>query len=871
MAESSLMGQYRQIKAAYPDAILFFQVGDFYEMFHDDAVTGANVLELTLTSRDKKGDNPIPLAGFPIHAANNYLQKLIKSGYNVAVCDQVEAPAKGKKVVRREVTRLVTPGTLVDDFLLEGGQANYLAAICQRDDRVGLAYVDVSTGDFRLMDLAGAGVVESLSAELWRIECRELLVPEGFTAIDTEEGRWQPQNPVTRPAREFDIDRAEKNLCAFLGAASLGGFGVTEATPAVGAAGALLAFLKETQKAALPQITRIRMVARQASMLIDAATQRNLELTRRIGDDSRQGSLLALLDRTRTPMGKRLLKDWLTAPLVAVEPIAQRHEAVAWGVEQADTREAIADCMRRIADLERLAARVAMGRAGPRDLASLGESLTALPFLGQLLPRGGPALFDDIARNWDDLADLCADITGTLADDVPVKLQDGGVIREGVSSELDGFRAVGTDVRGTLARMEAQEKARTGVDSLKIRHNNVFGYYIEITKAKLAEHPPPEDYIRKQTLVNAERFITPELKELETQILSAGERIGQLEGELFTALRERVGKQVERLQWAAAACAAIDTVTALARVAHEHGWTRPTVTTDRALHIEQGRHPTVEAQLPAGTFIANDTDLPEDAPVWIVTGPNMAGKSTFLRQTALIALLAQMGSFVPAKSATVGVVDRIFSRIGASDNVSEGLSTFMVEMTETANILHHATARSLVILDEIGRGTSTFDGLSIAWAVAEYLHDVPACRTLFATHYHELTDLAVTHSGVRNVNVQVREWEDDIVFLHRIVEGGADRSYGIQVARLAGLPHHVIERAREVLARLEQGELDREGRPRIAPTPPKEDDSAVQFGLFAPETNPIVDRIKQLDLANMTPMDALNTLYELQTKLKERS
>ncbi|MBI5136653.1 MAG: DNA mismatch repair protein MutS [Nitrospirae bacterium] len=868
MTDASLMGQYRQIKAAYPDAILFFQVGDFYEMFHDDAVQGADLLELTLTSRDKKGGNPIPLAGFPIHAADNYLAKLIRAGRNVAVCNQMEAPGKGKKVVRREVVRVVTPGTLVEEFLLDGGQANYLAAVCGDGAAAGLAYVDISTGDFRLMDLAGAGIAEALSAELFRIECRELLVPEGFSGITGPDGGWTAPRAVPRPAREFDPHKAAKALCAHLGCQTLGGFGVQGATPALGAAGALMAFLRETQKGVLPQITRIRVAENGTAMRIDPATQRNLELTRRIGGEGRQGTLLALLDKARTPMGKRLLKDWLTAPLLDVRAIGERHDAVGWGVDHPDTRAAITDVLKRVADVERLAARVAMGRATPRDLAALGESLRSLPFLGRLLPMDGPRLLAEVAKNWDDLGDVCDDIATTLADEVPVAIKDGGVIRPGVSAELDSLRAVGSDVRGVLARMEADEKARTGIESLKIRFNNVFGYYIEVTKARLAERPVPDDYMRKQTLVNAERFITPELKELETRILSAGERIERLETELFSALRERVAAQVARLQWVAAALAAVDALASLARVAHEGGWVRPEVTTGRELLIEQGRHPAVEAQLPAGAFIANDTTLPEDAPVWIVTGPNMAGKSTFLRQTAIVCLLAQMGGWVPAARATIGVVDRIFTRIGASDNVSQGLSTFMVEMTETANILHHATGRSLVILDEIGRGTSTFDGLSIAWAVAEFLHDVPRCRTLFATHYHELTDLAVTLPGVRNVNVQVREWNDDIVFLHRIVEGGADRSYGIQVARLAGLPRPVIDRARAVLANLEAGEMDRAGRPRVVPPPAVPvAGQVVQFGLFGADAHPVLDELKALDLANMTPLEALNALHRLQKGL----
>ncbi|MFQ5508949.1 MAG: DNA mismatch repair protein MutS [Leptospirillia bacterium] len=864
----SLMDQYRRIKSGYPDAILFFQVGDFYEMFHEDAKTGSRVLELTLTSREKASGNPIPLCGIPIHAAENYIARLIRAGLNVAVCNQVEEAAPGKKgVVKREVVRVVTPGTLTEDHLLSGGQANYLGAACGTRDALGLAYVDISTGDFRLTELTGPDATERLVAELARIECRELIVPEGFAGADGPLANTHGL-PVLREGGAFDPVRGEDALKAHLGVSTLSAFGLTAAGPANGAAGAILGFLSDTQKSVLPQITRIRVGLPGTTMLIDRATQTNLEITRRAHDGAREGSLFSLMDRTRTAMGTRKLKDWLTGPLLLADDIGRRADAVAWGVEQPDRREALCALLGRVGDLERLTARVAMGRATPLDLTALRTSLAPLPEVGKLLPEDA-LLFGQIKKGWDDLADVHRELEATLADEVPRVLKDGGVIRTGVSPELDELRAVGKDVRGTLARMEAAERTRCGIESLKIRHNNVFGYYIEISKAKLAERGVPDDFVRKQTLVNAERFITPELKELETKIFSASERIERLEAGLFAALRDKLATHVERLQWTAAAVASIDTVCALAVVAHEGGWVRPEVTESRELHIEGGRHPSVEAMLPAGAFVANDTQLSGDSPVQIVTGPNMAGKSTYLRQVALICLLAQMGSFVPAARARIGVVDRIFSRIGASDNVSEGLSTFMVEMTETAGILHNATDHSLVILDEIGRGTSTFDGLSIAWAVAEHLHDISGARTLFATHYHELTDLAQTRDGVENVNVQVREWNDEIVFLHKIVSGGADRSYGIQVARLAGLPNTVIERAREVLANLEGEELTREGKPRLAEhhgTPATSADG-IQFEMFGADRHPVLEQLKAMDLAHTTPMEALNMLFELQKRL----
>jgi len=871
-----LMQQYRRIKAAHPDAVLMFQVGDFYEMFHDDAKLAASVLELALTARDKNAPEPIPLCGVPVQAADGYVARLVRAGHNVAVCDQMEAPT-GKGIVRREVTRVITPGTVTEAHMLEGGRANYLAAVCGAGEGYGLAWVDISTGDFRLMDIlmdtGGDRPAERLAAELARIEAREVLVPE--TDPPALEGLAAP----VRPVGGFDPKRAERALAEHLQVATLAGFGVEGPTPGVGAAGALLAFLAETQKGVLPQVTALKRVPAEQAMVLDPATARNLELTRRLADGRREGTLLGVLDRTRTPMGARTLREWLTAPLRERETIARRHGAVDWLVGHAEEREAIGEALKGITDLERLGARAAMGRAVPRDLAALAASLAPLPGLGVLLPEYGAEVLGEIRGAWDDLADLHDDLVKTLSDEVPAALKDGGAIRAGVSSELDELRAVGRDVRGALTRMEAAERERTGIDSLKVRHNNVFGYYIEVTRAQLAARGVPDDYRRKQTLANAERFITPELKELEAKVLSAADRIGRLEAELFAALRARVGAQVARLQWTGAAVGAVDTLWALAGAATRHGWVRPEITEGRDLIVREGRHPAVEALLPAGTFVANDTDLSGEAPVRIVTGPNMAGKSTYLRQVALICLLAQMGSFVPAASARIGVVDRIFSRIGASDNVSEGLSTFMVEMTETAAILHHATPQSLVILDEIGRGTSTFDGLSLAWAVAEHLHDGPGCRTLFATHYHELTELAAARKGVRNVNVQVREWNDEIVFLHRIVPGGADRSYGIHVARLAGLPRPVLARAREVLANLEGGELDREGRPRIGHSRGGEgapeataagtgEKGGVQYDLFGGEGHPVLAELRRLDLSNTTPLEALNTLQRLQDGLR---
>jgi DNA mismatch repair protein MutS len=866
-----LMAQYRRIKSAHPDALVLFQVGDFYELFYDDAREAAALLDLALTSREKEAGDPVPMCGVPVRAGEGYIARLIKAGRNVAVCDQVEAPGKTRGPVRREVTRVVTPGTVTEDHLLEGGRANYLAAACGQGEALGLAYVDISTGDFRLMDLTGLRAAERLAAELARIEARELVVPEGFVVPGGVGSGGREGPAAVRVGGDFDRKRAGRRLKEHLGVKTLAGFGIGADSSALGAAGALFAFLSETQRGVLPQVTSLTVVPEGGAMVVDAATFRNLEVTRRISDGGRTGTLLAQVDRTRTPMGARTLRDWLTAPLVDRDQIGRRQAAVAWFLEHPDAQAEVADLLSCITDLERLSARAATGRAGPRDLAALAESLGPLPRLGSLLPAYGAEVLAQIRGAWDDLSDVHDDLVKTLADEVPLALKDGGVIRAGVSAELDDLRAVARDVRGLLARMEAAERERTGIDSLKIRHNQVFGYYIEVTKAQMAARGVPDSYLRKQTLSGAERFITPELKDLEYKVLSAGERTVKIEGELLDALRARVGAQVARLQWTAQAVAAVDVLQTLAAVARDRGWTRPEVTDGRDLHLKGGRHPGVEAMLPAGTFVANDTDLTERAPVWIVTGPNMAGKSTYLRQVALICLLAQVGSWVPAERARIGVVDRIFSRIGASDNLAEGLSTFMVEMTETASILHNATERSLVILDEIGRGTSTFDGLSIAWAVAEHLHDVPGCRTLFATHYHELTDLAAALPGVRNVNVQVREWNDEIVFLHRIVEGGADRSYGIQVARLAGLPPPVIARAREVLANLERGEWTPEGRPRIAghakgretpgPAP------GVQYDLFTAGPHPALAELKALDLANMTPLEALRTLYRLQEGL----
>ena len=852
-----LMRQYRQVKQRYPDAILFFRVGDFYEMFYEDAIEGSRLLEIALTSRDKHKADQVPLCGVPYHAATSYIAKLLKAGRSVAVCDQVEEPQTAKGLVRREVVRVYTPGTLIEPDLLAAGEPNYLAAIAPGPSGVGVAWLDLSTAEFRVLELR-APWTDAVRDELLRIEPREILVP------DEETERLRATiGPIVAaitpvPASTFHRAAAHALLLGHFRVASLAGFGCDDKPLAVSAAGALLQYVTATQPgASLSHVTRMQVSAQGGTMLLDRATQRNLELVRRAVDGQVSGSLLSVLDRTVTPMGARLLREWILRPLTDLAQIAARQEAVADFHGHLDRRSRLRTALRGVSDLERLMSRIVLGVANARDLCALKDSIAAVPAITRVLAACTAPLLRERAEAWDDLAQLAAKIEQAIHPEPPPSVKDGGLIRDGYNADLDDLRAISRDGKTWIAQIELQERQRTGIDSLKVRYNQVFGYYIEVTKANLSRVPAL--YVRKQTLVNAERFITPELKALEDKVLGAEDRIRALEYELFDGLRREAAGSAPRVQSLARTLALADALASLAEVAAEGGYCRPELTPDDLLIIKDGRHPVLERQDLPGGFIPNDVLLGgPDHRLLIITGPNMAGKSTYLRQTALIVLMAQMGGFVSAKSAVIGLVDRIFTRIGAADNLVEGQSTFMVEMTETANILHHATSRSLIILDEIGRGTSTFDGLSIAWAVAEHLADRNriGARTLFATHYHELTDLARTHTGVRNYNVAVRERGEEILFLRKIVEGGADRSYGIHVARLAGLPGDVVTRAEEVLKRLESGSAQ-EIPAHLAPDP------------TLPPPHPILEEVRQMDLFSMTPLEAMNKLAEIKERLEK--
>jgi len=863
------MRQYRETKQRHPESLLFFRVGDFYEMFYEDAVDGAQLLEIALTSRDKRKEgHHVPLCGVPYHAATTYIAKLLRAGRSVAICEQVEDPRMAKGLVRREVVRVYTPGTLIEPDLLAAGEPNYLAALIPAPAGAGLAWLDLSTAEFRALE-TGASWMERIRDELTRIEPREILVPEDHVErLRTLLGTALPAlTPV--PGSPRDLPSARTFLMEHLRVASLAGFGCEDKPLAVAAAGALLRYVKETQPAAaLTHVTKLQIFSGGSVMTLDRATQRNLELVRRAADGRVEGSLLGALDRTTTPMGARLLREWVLHPLTDLGMIAERQEAVAELHGDLQRRSRLRTALREISDLERLMSRIVLSTANARDLCALKDSLTAVPQINRLLETCTAPFLRKRYEPWDDLAELATRIERTIRPDAPATVKEGGLIRDGFDAALDELRAVSRDGKTWIADIEKQERQRTGIESLKVRYNQVFGYYIEVTRPNLSRVPP--HYIRKQTLVNAERFTTSELKALEDKVLGAEDRMRALEFTLFDACRRDAAGAAGRVQALACTLAHADVAACLAEAAADGGYCRPELTADDRLTIKDGRHPVLERERILGGFIPNDVHLGRpDHRLLIITGPNMAGKSTYLRQTALIVLMAQMGGFVPAKSAVIGLVDRIFTRVGASDNLLDGQSTFMVEMTETANILHHATARSLVILDEIGRGTSTFDGLSIAWAVAEGLADSTrlGARTLFATHYHELTDLARTHAGVRNYNVAVRERGDEILFLRKIVEGGTDRSYGIQVARLAGLPRDVIARAKEVLARLESGmpqettgELDfaASSQPPSAPNDPT-----------LPLPHPILEEVRQMDLFGMTPLEAMNKLAEIKERLEK--
>ncbi|MEX2316849.1 MAG: DNA mismatch repair protein MutS [Pirellulales bacterium] len=911
MPATPMMQQYHEARAAAGDALVLFRMGDFYELFYDDARTAARVLGLALTSRDK-GDDPVPMAGFPHHQLDAYLAKIIAAGHRAAICEQVEDPKLAKGLVRREVTRIVTPGTLTDDSLLDPQASNFLAAVAEPSaaaqaagSPAGIAWVDVSTGRFFATSVA----IEQLADHLARIAPAELLIADTPTAQRAEAARHGRSSTyglaslTPRPAWAFGHTSAIKALTEHFGTRSLDGFGFnTEPgasdAAALRAAGAILEYLAETQKASLAHIDRLTPYSADARLAIDPATRRSLELVATIRDGQREGSLLGVVDRTVTSLGARLISDWLAAPLTDVAAIDARLDAVAELVADAALTTHIRDSLKQIYDVQRLLARVTTGRASPRDLSFLGRTLSILPKVKAKLTGRTSTLLTEIEGR----LDLCADIRGpleqALVDDCPLATHDGGFIRPGFRAELDQLRELSAGGKQWMAQYQAAECKRTGIANIKVGFNQVFGYYLEVTHTH--REKIPADYIRKQTLKNAERYITPELKEYEEKVLSADERSKQIEYDIFIELRDLVAAAATRLQATANALAEIDVLAGLAELARSRNYVRPTIVAEPILDIEAGRHPVLDITEPEGTFVPNGvqcgartndecrttndecqdsshssfvirhSSFPDSSfpTLLLITGPNMAGKSTYIRQAALLTLMAQMGSFVPARRATIGVADRIFARIGASDELSRGQSTFMVEMTETARILNTATPRSLVILDEIGRGTSTYDGLSLAWSIVEHIHENIGCRTLFATHYHELTDLADQLPGVANYNVAVKEWDDQVVFLHEIVPGAADKSYGIHVAQLAGVPRSVNDRAREVLSWLEaQHDANPNAARGLANGHASGPSAAWQMTLFATEEHPLLEEIRAANLDELTPRDAHQLLSSWQARL----
>jgi DNA mismatch repair protein MutS len=860
------MRQFMAAKEQYPDAILFFRLGDFYEMFFDDAVVASRALELTLTSRNKGAMDEVPMCGVPYHAAHGYIARLVEQGHKVAICEQMADPSQVKGIVPREVVRVVTPGVVMDPEALEAKANNYLAALWWVEGQgAGLAALDISTAELRVTNLDST---TAALGELARLEPAEVLVPPALSEVAATLRQVLPGCHVEeRIPRGFDLDRAPADLVAALGP----DVGATverleEAT--VAAAALAVAYAASTQPGIPLQLRRLVPYVPSDHLIIDETTRAHLELVRTLAGEKR-GSLLDLIDRTVTPMGGRLLRSWLLLPLGDVSRIRRRHDAVELLVEAVAEREGLRRELKKIADLERLLSRCSVGAVTPRELAALRDSLQALPQLEAVIDqvRESSLLHDQavLGDRLEDCSDLAGELARALVDDPPTHTRDGGIFARGYHGHLDELVELSRSGREYLSQLEQRERERTGISSLKVKYNKVFGYYLEVTRANLKL--VPEDYVRKQTLTGSERFTTPELEEYETKVLTAEDRRRELEGELFAVLRDQVVAQSARLTKLAGQVAQLDTFAALAQLAHERNYVRPDVVDDNVLNITAGRHPVVEALAAGSGFVPNDVGLEGDGErLLVITGPNMAGKSTTLRQVGLITLLAQAGSFVPADAAQVGIVDRIFTRVGASDNLARGQSTFMVEMKEAAGILRGATERSLVLLDEIGRGTSTFDGLSIAWSVTEYLHDVVRCKVLFATHYHELTELARSHAHVANYNVAAERAGDEVVFLRTLMPGGSNRSYGIDVARLAGMPETVLARARQILENLEQESLDPAGRRgRDEPEP------VGQLELFAarPQVSPIEQLIRHAELERLTPLDALNMLAQLKAMLDE--
>ena len=873
MKLSPMMQEYCKTKEEYKDCILFYRLGDFYEMFFDDALLVSKELELTLTGKDCGLEERAPMCGIPFHAADTYINRLIERGHKVAICEQVEDPKKAKGLVKRAVIRVVTPGTTLDATSLDESKNNYLMSIVSIADRFGCAIADITTGDCFLTEVPNS---QKLVDEINKFSPAEIICNDSFfmSGVDTDDLKERLGICIfSLDAWYFDDDTCRKELREHFHVTNLEGLGISDYDSGIIAAGALFLYLKETQKTALSQMTTIRPYTAERYMLIDSSSRRNLELVETLREKQKRGSLLWVLDKTKTAMGARTLRSFVEQPLIDAEEINRRLEALEELNEKPMLRDEIREYLNPVYDLERLVSRISFKSANPRDMVAFASSLEMIPYIKQVLKDFQAPILKEIYEDMDSLEDITDLIKRAIVDEPPLAQKDGGIIREGFNEDVDKFRSARTDGKKWLTELETKERERTGIKSLKIKYNRVFGYALEVTNT--FKELVPENYIRKQTLANAERYITEELKNLENMILGAEDKLYALEYELFSNVRDKVGQEVIRIQRTAKAIAGLDVFASLALVAERNHYIRPKVNEGGIIDIKGGRHPVVEQMIDNDMFIANDTYLDNTKKrISIITGPNMAGKSTYMRQTALIVLMAQIGSFVPADKAVVGIVDRIFTRVGASDDLASGQSTFMVEMTEVANILRNATAKSLLILDEIGRGTSTFDGLAIAWAVIEHISNTKLCgaKTLFATHYHELTELEGKLSGVTNYCIAVKEKGDDIVFLRKIVKGGADKSYGIQVAKLAGVPDSVINRAKELVEELSDADITAAVKDLASPKKkPKVEMDMAQMSLFdTVQDNDIIEELKGIDIGNLTPMEALNTLYNLQNKIKNR-
>lgn len=874
---SPMMAEYVKTKQQYKDCILFYRLGDFYEMFFEDALTVTKELEITLTGKDCGLEERAPMCGVPFHAAETYINRLIEKGYKVAICEQVEDPKKAKGLVKREVIRVVTPGTTLDAASLDESKNNYLMSIVSMEDHFGCAIADISTGDCFLTEVDKP---QKLLDEINKFVPAEIICNDAFfmSGVDTDDLKNRLGICVfPLDAWYFDDSLCKRTLKEHFHVNTLEGLGIQDYDSGVIASGALFLYLQETQKSALSHMAGIRPYAAEKYMLIDSSSRRNLELVETLREKNKRGSLLWVLDKTKTAMGARTLRSYVEQPLIDAQEINRRLEALEELNKSPMLRDEIREYLNPIYDLERLISRISYQSANPRDLIAFASSLEMLPHIRQILKDFKTPLLTELYEDMDPLEDIAALIKSAIVEEPPLAQKDGGIIREGYHEDVDKFRRSRTDGKKWLTELEAREKERTGIKNLKIKYNRVFGYSLEVTNS--FKELVPENYIRKQTLTNAERYITQELKDLEDLILGAEDKLYALEYELFCEVRDKVGAEVVRIQKTAKAVAALDVFASLALVAQRNNYVRPKINEGGVLDIKNGRHPVVEQMIEHDMFIANDTYLDNQKKrVSIITGPNMAGKSTYMRQTALIVLMAQIGSFVPADKANIGIVDRIFTRVGASDDLASGQSTFMVEMTEVANILRNATAKSLLILDEIGRGTSTFDGLAIAWAVIEHISDTKLCgaKTLFATHYHELTELEGKISGVNNYCIAVKEKGDDIVFLRKIVKGGADKSYGIQVAKLAGVPDSVIRRAKELVEELSDADITAAVKDLTSASKKKQkivydQVDMAQMSLFdTVQDNDIVEEIRNLDMSHLTPMEAMNILYNLQNKIQNR-